>query len=101
MSIDNVLQQAVRKASPVSISNSVIIAVIGAVLYFNKDAIVQGSPLECAKAEYVNALNNMYDVGMGTPYSRAIIDVIPDLACGDLTGSQLTCAVIPGISVGI
>ena len=60
-----------------------------------------GSPLECAKAEYVKALNNMYDVGMGTPYSRAIIDVIPDLACGDLTGSQLTCAVIPGISVGI
>ena len=60
-----------------------------------------GSPLEGVKAEYVKALNNMYDVGMGTPYSRAVIDVIPDLSCGDQVGSQLTCATIPGISVGI
>jgi len=60
-----------------------------------------GSPLEEVKAEYVEALNNIYNVGMGTPYSRAIIDVIPDLSCGDQTGGQLTCAVIPGISVGI
>ena len=50
-----------------------------------------GSPLECAKAEYVSALHNLYNSGVVSP-GRTVIDSIPDLACGDLSGSQLTCA---------
>lgn len=60
-----------------------------------------GSPLECAKAEYVSALNNMYNAGVVSPNGRTVIDSIPDLACGDLSGSQLTCAAIPSIYIGI
>ena len=60
-----------------------------------------GSPLECAKAEYVAALSAMYSAGIVTPQSRDVIDTVPDLACGDLSGSQLLCVTIPTMVVPI